>query len=414
MLAAVRRQFFNSTPNAVRDSYTTAEDTGLTAPPISGVLANDTDADGDPLTATVVTGPAHGDLVLNSDGSFTYTPDANFNGADAFTYRLTDQTSAPHIHGLAGLLNLLSFGLLGDSGHATTATATINVTAVNDAPVAIGDSFTVTEDHTLTVAASGVLINDTDVDSTTLTAALVTGPTHGMLSLDPSGSLTYTPNTDFNGTDTFTYRDNDGAARQHRHRHHHRHRGQRPPSRSTTPPPPAKTPRPPSTHWPTTPTSTAAPRRWQTVTHPDRGTAGRRRQRQRLDYTPNPNFNGADTFTYTLQGAQHRHVTVTVNPLHDPPVADNDSYTAPQASIHPAAERCRLTTNDPDPGDSLTATPYFEGTARGGDRRSRTTTAPSPTPRGQTSSARTTFTYTVTDAPAAATSGLPSPSPSVR
>ena len=58
-----------------------------------GVLANDTDADGDPLTAVVVTGPAHGTLTLNANGSFTYTPAANYNGADRFTYRANDGTA---------------------------------------------------------------------------------------------------------------------------------------------------------------------------------------------------------------------------------------------------------------------------------------------------------------------------------
>ena len=59
----------------------------MTAP---GVLANDTDVDGATLTAVLVTGPAHGTLALNADGSFTYTPAANFNGADSFTYRAND------------------------------------------------------------------------------------------------------------------------------------------------------------------------------------------------------------------------------------------------------------------------------------------------------------------------------------
>lgn len=71
-------------PVAVDDLYTTSEDTSLMVP-APGVLANDTDSDGDPLTAVLVTGPLHGTLTLNADGSFTYTPSANFNGLDAFT-----------------------------------------------------------------------------------------------------------------------------------------------------------------------------------------------------------------------------------------------------------------------------------------------------------------------------------------
>ena len=73
-------------------AFTTAEDTTLhVAAP--GVLANDTDADGDPLTAALVGDPAHGTLTLNVDGSFTYTPDANYNGTDSFTYKANDGTA---------------------------------------------------------------------------------------------------------------------------------------------------------------------------------------------------------------------------------------------------------------------------------------------------------------------------------
>ena len=114
------------------------------------MLGNDTDVDGNPLTAVVVTAPANGTLTLNADGSFTYTPNANFNGTDSFTYKANDGTA--------------------DSN---TATVTITVDAVNDAPVAVNDSYSTTEDTPLTVAAPGVLGNDTDVDGNPLTAAVV-------------------------------------------------------------------------------------------------------------------------------------------------------------------------------------------------------------------------------------------------
>ena len=74
----------NDPPVSADDTYATDEDTALTiAAP--GVLANDSDLDGDALTATVVTGPSHGTLTLNSDGSFTYTPAVNYHGPDSFT-----------------------------------------------------------------------------------------------------------------------------------------------------------------------------------------------------------------------------------------------------------------------------------------------------------------------------------------
>src|SRR5207249_10650970 len=86
----------NDPPTANDDSYTVNEDTTLTvnAP---GVLANDTDVDGNTLTAIRVSGPSHGTLALNADGSFSYTPAANYNGPDSFTYRINDEIGRAHV-----------------------------------------------------------------------------------------------------------------------------------------------------------------------------------------------------------------------------------------------------------------------------------------------------------------------------
>jgi VCBS repeat-containing protein len=177
----------NRAPTANNDNYTTAEDTTLTitAP---GVLANDSDLDGDSLTSVLLSNVTHGVLNLNFSGSFVYTPAANFNGVDTFLYRARDGTSF--------------------SG---AALVRITVTPVNDAPVARDDSYTTAEDTTLTIAAPGVLANDTDVDGDALTALIVSTPTHGTLTLNPTGGFVYRPNTNFNGTDTFTYRATDGG-----------------------------------------------------------------------------------------------------------------------------------------------------------------------------------------------------------
>jgi VCBS repeat-containing protein len=180
--------FQNHAPVANSDSYATNEDTALTAV-IPGVLSNDTDADGDALTAVLVAGPLHGSLTLNTDGSFTYTPDLNWNGTDTFTYKAND-----------------------GSVDGNTATVTITVGSDNDVPVAVADPYSTNEDTVLVVTASGVLTNDTDADGDTLSAILVGGPSNGTLSLSTDGSFTYTPNTNWSGTDSFTYKANDGSA----------------------------------------------------------------------------------------------------------------------------------------------------------------------------------------------------------
>jgi len=174
---------------ALNDTFSTAEDTQLivSAP---GLLANDTDIESDPLTAAEVTGPSNGILTLSSDGSFTYTPNANFNGSDSFTYKANDGTT--------------------DSN---TATVTITVTAINDLPVGVIDTYSTDEDTPLVVdVASGVLANDTDVDGDSLTAIKLTDPTNGSLTILADGSFTYTPAAEFSGSDSFTYNANDGTS----------------------------------------------------------------------------------------------------------------------------------------------------------------------------------------------------------
>lgn len=82
----------NTAPTAVDDAYAVTEGQTLTVNAANGVLADDTDAESDPLTAVLVSGPAHGALALAANGSFTYTPDVGFTGADAFLYKANDGT----------------------------------------------------------------------------------------------------------------------------------------------------------------------------------------------------------------------------------------------------------------------------------------------------------------------------------
>ncbi|MFO1000733.1 MAG: cadherin-like domain-containing protein [Planctomycetaceae bacterium] len=117
---------------------------------------NDSDPDGNVLSAIRVTGPAHGTLTLNANGSFVYTPVANYFGTDTFTYRASD--------------GLLQSGI---------ATVTITIASVNDVPVARTESYSTDQDVALNIAAGGVLANDTDADGDALNAVLVSAPAPG-------------------------------------------------------------------------------------------------------------------------------------------------------------------------------------------------------------------------------------------
>lgn len=177
----------NDTPTALNDSYSTNQDSVLNVG-AAGILGNDSDVDGDSLTAILVSGPVHGVVTLNPDGSFTYTPAPGYSGPDSFTYNAND-------------------------GTVDSASATVNITVnpANHAPVANDDAYSTNSGVNLNVAAPGALGNDTDADGNALTAALVTGPAHGMVTLNANGSFTYKPALAYAGPDSFTYRTSDGT-----------------------------------------------------------------------------------------------------------------------------------------------------------------------------------------------------------
>ncbi len=177
----------NQAPSAVADAFTLSQNSTFTT---GNVLTNDSDPDGNvPLTAQLATTATQGSLALNSNGTFTYIPTTNFTGNDSFTYVARDALGAA----------------------STIATVSLVVNAVNQSPIAVGDSFRAVTNTPLTVsAANGVLKNDTDVDSLTLTALLVGTPGNGSVALNSDGAFVYTPIANFNGTDTFTYKANDG------------------------------------------------------------------------------------------------------------------------------------------------------------------------------------------------------------
>ena len=176
----------NNAPIAVGDSYNVNEDSVLNiiAP---GVLDNDNDLDSDPLNTVLVDNTTNGTLTLNENGSFSYTPNSNFNGADSFTYKANDGYDNSNI-----------------------ATVEITVNPMNDAPVAVDNSYSVSENSDLNIVIPGVLGNDDDLENDQLNAVLVDSTTNGTLTLNENGSFSYTPNSNFNGADSFTYRANDG------------------------------------------------------------------------------------------------------------------------------------------------------------------------------------------------------------
>ncbi len=168
------------------DSYTTDEDTQLNVSP-PGVLDNDTFPAVSVSSLTVKRDVANGTLSLSADGSFTYDPAENYNGPDEFEYELSFTT-----------------------GEIASAVVQIEVLPVNDPPVGVMDAYETDEDTELVIAAPGVLGNDSDVDSASLTATFAPGPELGSVALNPDGSFTYTPPQGFSGADRFQYRVSDG------------------------------------------------------------------------------------------------------------------------------------------------------------------------------------------------------------
>ena len=176
----------NDDPDAVNDSPTVAEDSGANT---INVITNDTDADNDALTVSAVTQGTHGTVAITNGGAnVSYTPNANFFGNDSFTYTVND-----------------------GHGGSDTATVSVTVTNVDDAPVATGDSYVTNSNTTLSVPAPGVLSNDSDIDGPSLSAQLVTNVSHGSLTLNSDGSFSYSPSHDFEGSDSFTYQAWDGS-----------------------------------------------------------------------------------------------------------------------------------------------------------------------------------------------------------
>ena len=178
----------NAAPVAVADSMSVAKG-GTVTTLIGGgtsLLANDSDPDGDAMTASLVTGPAHGTLTLNANGTFSYTHDGTDTPSDSFTYKAND-----------GALD------------STTATVGITVRLSNSPPVAVDDFLTTPEDTPLTIDLAYLVSNDFDVDGDPVVLYSAGSVVNGSLGY-VGGRLVFTPSANFNGQASFTYGVHDG------------------------------------------------------------------------------------------------------------------------------------------------------------------------------------------------------------
>jgi VCBS repeat-containing protein len=327
----------NDPPVAYPDSYSTNEDIPLTitAP---GVLGNDVDVDGDTLTAVKVSDPSHGAVTLNSNGGFMYTPTANYNGADSFTYKAYDGTV-----------------------YSNTVTVSLTINSVNDPPVVsdIPDQ-TITEGSTFSTITLDNYVSDVDNPDSQMTWTY-SGNAQLIVSIVNRIATITTPNSDWYGAETITFRatdpgglwDEDSA------------------TFTVTPvnDPPLANPDSYSTNE-NTPLTIAAPGVLGNdvdvdgdtltavkVSDPSHGTVELNSDGS-FTYTPAEDYQGVDTFTYkAYDGTVYSNVTsvtITINPVNQPPVATDDTATVPFDSTN---NKIDVLANDDDPdGDTLTIT----------------------------------------------------------
>ncbi|KYK28442.1 hypothetical protein AYK20_07210 [Thermoplasmatales archaeon SG8-52-1] len=297
----------NDPPNANDDSATVIEDSTNNQ---IDVLANDNDIDGDNIDINSVTQPSNGSVTFTIDYIY-YTPNTNYNGPDQFTYMISD-----------------------GNGGTDSATVYITVTPVNDPPNAVDDYISVPEDSTN--YQIDAMANDNDIDGDNLNINGVTQPSHGTVTFTID-YIYYTPNTNYNGPDQFTYTitDNNGGT-------------------DTANINIIVTPvnDPPNAVADTTTVNEDSTNNQInalvndndidgdsliiiSVTTPNHGSASY--DDDFAYYTPDPNYNGADQFIYTISdgqgGTDNATIYITVTSINDPPTAINDNATVAEDSI---------------------------------------------------------------------------------
>jgi CshA-type fibril repeat protein/VCBS repeat-containing protein len=329
----------NDAPVAGDDVLEGTEDTTLTIQP-GQLLGNDTDVDGDTLTITEVSNPTNGTVTLNDDGTIDFTPDADYSGPATFEYTVSD-----------------------GNGGTDTATVTINVANVNEGPDAVNDVLSGVEDTPLVINPAELLGNDTDADGDTLTITSVSNPSHGTVTLNNDGTITFTPNADYNGEATFEYTITDGNGGED--------------TATVTidfaPVNDAPVANDDVLEGTEDTTLTIQPDQLlgndtdvdgdtltiTDVSNPTNGTVTLNDDGT-IDFTPDADYSGPATFEYTVSdgngGTDTGTVTIDVQPTNDGPDAVNDVLTGEEDTplvINPA----ELLGNDTDPdGDTLTIT----------------------------------------------------------
>ncbi|WP_433827506.1 Ig-like domain-containing protein [Actinoplanes sp. CA-015351] len=304
--------------------------TDAATPVLIRVLDNDSDANGDTLSVTATTTPAHGQVTVDADGTLTYTPASGFLGIDTFTYTVTDPD-----------------GL--------TDTTTVTVTVHNAPPIAVDDRFTVKPGRAATLA---VLSNDVDPNTgQVLTVTSVGTAPKGTVKL-AGGKIVYTPKKGATGTDTFTYviADDHGATDTATVTVVIGVVAQPSPSPSATSTAPDKS----VVAKPGTPLPITMPKtdksgskiKIKSLGTPQHGTV-RLNSDGTVTYTPAPGFRGTDTFTYSAVNAKgvlvSGVITVRVAGADRPPTATDNRYSV----VSGKSIVVRPTSDDTDPDDDF-------------------------------------------------------------
>jgi len=309
----------NDRPTAMNENVTLSEDVPITIP-LRGI-----DPDGSPLTYSIVTDPSHGSL-SGTEPNMVYSPELNYNGPDAFTFKVNDGTA--------------------DS---MPAKVSVLVTGVDDAPVALDDSVTAEED-----AEQAIVLTGSDPDGDPLTFAVLRNPAHGPLR-GTAPNLIYTPDPNFSWLDSFTFKVNDGIADSN-------------PGTVRISVTPVNDP--PKANDDEIVTQEDTPATIDVLANDtevdnellksaamSKGAGGSAKINATgtLTYVPNPDFFGEDEFTYTVtdrQGASDTAtVRVTVTSANDPPTITSKPVITAMVGVQYGYA---LVATDPDGGDAMT------------------------------------------------------------